>query len=92
MGAYRLYRYLKKGNYDIIHLNYFTPLLRVAVLLAAKEKPVLITRHVTLKYEGPYWYYHLASQWLIRKRDYFTAVSQHVRDEMLYNRFGSPEK
>lgn len=91
-NAWRLYKELRYQKYDLIHLNYFTPLLRFAVICAIRKQPLLLTRHMTLKYEGPNWYYRFFNRNLIRANDYVLSVSKHVMSEVINEGFAIPNK
>ena len=90
--AAKLTRFLRDVDFDVIHLHYFTPLLRIATLFGAGGKSVVLTRHVGVQYEGSYLYYLVLNRFLLRRKDYVVAVSDYVRSEVIRLRFGYPER
>ncbi len=83
IGAYRVFKFLRHNKFDIVHLHYFTPLLRMAVILGARHRTLITTRHVYIDYEGPFWYYRLFNNLLSKPKDVLVGVSSSVFKEIL---------
>jgi len=92
-NALRIFRILKNNDFDIIHLHYFTPLLRILVYLFS-NKITVITEHGSIKSEL------LGKRWIIMKYiqkilkntcDAYTAVSIDSKNDLIINGLSKPE-
>lgn len=82
---FKLWKIIKNGKYDIVHLHSFTPLVRLIVYLA-KPKQFIMTEHGGIKGEM------YSKRWIIMKlihrmlknsADVYTAVSRDSRTDLL---------
>ncbi len=93
LNAFIVYRYIKKNNFDIVHLHYISPLLKWVVCLSARK--LIITEHVGVeeyrKKKG--WIIFKFFQILTRKcGDFYTTVSQNSKMQLIKNGFVDKDK
>lgn len=90
----KLLKLIKMGNYDIVHLHYFTPLLRILACLS-KPKIIIQTEHGGIKAEldGKRWILmKLIHRLLKGTADIYTTVSFDSRDDLINNKIAPQNK
>ena len=94
IGAFRLLKFLRNNNYDLIHLHYLTPIIRLAVFLY-KPKAIILSEHGGMKgeKERKRWFITKYIHRLLRGTiDLYTTVSEENRREIVKERICSPEQ
>lgn len=92
--ASRLIKLIREGKYDLVHLHYFTPVLRLMTFFA-RPRVVIQTEHGGIKGEiaGPRWWIMRRIHRLMRSgADFYTAVSEDSRNDLVNYRFARPER
>lgn len=85
LGAYKLYKFIKKENYDVIHLHFFTPLLRLVAWLTVSPK-IILTEHGTRfgnRSIKPTFLLKIFNTLLRNTADFYVAVSNTVSKEVI---------
>jgi len=85
MGAWRLVGLIRRGRYDLVHLHYFTPALRIATWMSG-VRPVVQTEHGGIKGEldRPRWpLMRTLHRMLRRSATRYTAVSEDSRRDLI---------
>lgn len=83
-GMLRIVAYIKKGEFDIVHLHYFTPILRLACIFA-RCKCLIMTKHMSSfedKERGQFEVLNSLHRLLRSSVDIYTTVSVDMKREM----------
>ncbi|MFX0197756.1 MAG: glycosyltransferase [Candidatus Hodarchaeota archaeon] len=94
LRAFRLVSLIRRGGYDVVHLHYFTPALRLMALLA-RPPLVVQTEHGGIKGEigGKRWLAMRPIHRLLRSAaDVYTAVSSDSKRDLVTYRFAPEER
>lgn len=94
LRAIKIIKIIKEGQYDVVHLHYFTPILRLLTFLA-RPNLIIQTEHGGIKGEIG------SKRWIIMKfihrllaktADFYTTVSDDSKNDLLKYRLTSPDK
>ncbi|MDY6843501.1 MAG: glycosyltransferase [Thermodesulfobacteriota bacterium] len=94
IGALRLKRFLERKRYDLVHLHYLTPLIRLGVFIS-HPRATIMTEHGGVKGEKERnrWFLTKHIHRLLRNTvDLYTTVSEENRQVMVNNGICCDEK
>jgi len=93
-GAFKLMKLIAQNDYDLVHLHYLTPLIRLSTVLA-RPKAIILTEHGGIKGEkarGRWRITKYIHRFLRNTVTVYTTVSRENLQEMLNEGICTPRK
>lgn len=93
MNIWRLYRLIRKGNYDIVHTHNFAPQLFAAISNIFIKTHLVTTEHSTSNRRRTWKWYKTIDRWMFRQYDSVICVSdqclknhtEHIKEKSSKN-------
>lgn len=87
----KLFKKLKEGNYDIVHVNLFPSLYYVGIVSLFLKNIYVFHEHNTINSRQKYLFLNMVDKWMVRRFNGIIAISNAV-ERMVVNRYSVHEK